>query len=639
MRIDPTRESVLQDDAALLELAEMVPAILWRADAQTFQFTYVSPHAETLLGYPAQQWLEDPAFWPNHIYPPDRDSAIRYCREATGAGRDHELTYRMVAADGRLVWLRDVVRVRMVAGQPVEVFGVMFDETAQKEAEHALLERQEELQLALDGAQMGIWNWDLVSNTLHWSREVKVIFGLDPETFQETYRTYLECMHPEDKERVAALIKDALRESDTYHVEHRIMWPDGSVHWIEGKGKVYRNTEGTAVRMTGTVVEITDRKQREQERKAESAFRKAIIQRAAEGICVCHATDTFPFVHFTVWNEQMTRITGYTIGEINRDGWYQTLYPDEDVRTRAIERMSRMREGDDILGEEWTIRHADGTSRVLSISTSVLPSAGIEQVLAVIHDITQHKVNEEVLRAAKEEAEKMNQLKSAFLANMSHEIRTPLTSIIGFAGLLQEEHLGEPADDFAHLIGRSGRRLLETLNAVLDLSQLEAGAMPLYPQMTNVATQVTSALEMVQPLLHEGEITLHIEADAEACEAILDPNAVQRIVLNLVNNAIKFTDAGGQIFVRIQPTDTCVQLEVEDTGVGIAAEFVPHVFDAFKQESSGVQRAYQGSGLGLAITKQLVDLMEGTITVESTKNVGTHFTIRVPRWQPEAEDV
>jgi PAS domain S-box-containing protein len=147
--------------------------------------------------------------------------------------------------------------------------------------------------------------------------------------------------------------------------------------------------------------DITKYKRAEVALAEQHSFRAAIIERAAEGLCVCHAIDEFPYVAFTVWNGRMTEITGYTMEEINARGWYQSMYPDPDVQAQAIERMSRMREGEDLLAEEWEITRADGVQRVVTISTSVLATAdGAAHVLALIYDMTERKRAEEALRAS-----------------------------------------------------------------------------------------------------------------------------------------------------------------------------------------------------------------------------------------------
>ncbi|WP_240328435.1 PAS domain-containing sensor histidine kinase [Salinibacter ruber] len=243
---------------------------------------------------------------------------------------------------------------------------------------------------------------------------------------------------------------------------------------------------------------------------------------------------------------------------------------------------------------------------------------------------------EERLVQAREEAEEAAQLKSAMLANMSHEVRTPLMSMIGSADLLREDLEeagleGEPAD-MAEQIFRSGQRLRETLDSVLELSRLESGAYTLDDDSAYLDVVVREVAQELNLRAHEKGVRLEVGGPGASVEAGLDETAVRRIVRNLVENAIKFTPEGGKVQVRVEPEDEeTVVLAVEDTGVGIAEEAREDIFDAFKQESEGLDREYEGSGLGLSIVDRLTTMLGGTIEVESEKGVGTRFAVRLPR--------
>lgn len=246
------------------------------------------------------------------------------------------------------------------------------------------------------------------------------------------------------------------------------------------------------------------------------------------------------------------------------------------------------------------------------------------------------------LTVAKEKAEEASQLKSAMLANMSHEVRTPLTSITGFAELMAEETSGQ-AQRFASLIHDNSQRLLETLGSVLRLSKLEAGKQTLQLQEMDLIEEAESLAVEQSERANGAGVNLRLELDCETCRCVLDPGAVQRILRNLVGNAIKFTDSGGEVVLRVARVDevrkdvgeeatfTYARLEVEDTGEGMSQSFQEDMFKAFRQESQTPRSGHEGSGLGLSITRQLVDLLHGDIEVESEKGVGTRFTIHLPR--------
>jgi len=283
-------------------------------------------------------------------------------------------------------------------------------------------------------------------------------------------------------------------------------------------------------------------------------------------------------------------------------------------------------------------RIAGGEERDFRVRAALQPGStdAESEAYAIYTDITDHKAYERKLRHAKERAEEAARLKSAMLANMSHEVRTPLTAIIGFAEILRNA-LDDENARFAETIRRSSHRLMETLDSVLELSKLDAGAYSLRRTEFNVSDNVRETVEMMTPMAEKAGVSLDVETPDADVRGRLDPGAVNRIVTNLISNAVKFTPEEGAVSVNVtfcgegaRASVPAVHITVEDTGVGIDPLFLPHLFDAFRQESDGVGRTHEGAGLGLAITKRLADMMGGTIDVESEKGVGTRFTVVLP---------
>ncbi len=263
---------------------------------------------------------------------------------------------------------------------------------------------------------------------------------------------------------------------------------------------------------------------------------------------------------------------------------------------------------------------------------------GATEAYAIYTDISDHKAYERKLRRAKERAEDAARLKSAMLANMSHEVRTPLTAIIGFSEILANELNTETAR-FAENIRRSSHRLMNTLDSVLELSKLDAGAYLLRRTEVDLTDRVRETVEMMQPMAETEGVSLSLESAPEQPPVgSLDASAVDRIVTNLISNALKFTPEGGDVRARVGRDETddasAATIEIEDNGVGIKSEFLPNLFDAFRQESDGISRTHEGAGLGLAITRRLTELLGGTISVDTEKGEGTCFTVRLPLQAP-----
>jgi signal transduction histidine kinase len=251
--------------------------------------------------------------------------------------------------------------------------------------------------------------------------------------------------------------------------------------------------------------------------------------------------------------------------------------------------------------------------------------------IGTITDITERKKVEE-LQAAVYKAESADRLKSAFLATMSHELRTPLNSIIGFTGILLQKLVGplsEEQEKQLNMVQDSARHLLALINDVLDISKIEAGQVTLYTDKFDLADAIRISMEKVFPLAEKKGLLLSSVMVPERIEMVSDRRRIEQVLINLLNNAVKFTEKG-KVHLQCQIIDKNVMISVSDTGIGIKAENIPTLFQPFKQVDSGISRQYEGTGLGLSICKKLVELLEGEIWVESEPGKGSTFIFTLP---------
>ena len=422
--------------------------------------------------------------------------------------------------------------------------------------------------------------------------------------------------------------------SSSLPTEYVIQWQDQAPSTVEVRSvPITYNSEPAAQTI---VRDITRRREVEQTLRAERDLLERIFNTSAAAITVTNASGTI--VEANERAEDVLGLSRCTLkGRVyNAPTWQIKSVSGEPFPENRLPFRQVKEEDQPIYDIQHALHWPDGTRKVVSINGAPLyDEDGVFAggVFTVI-DITDRVQAEHELRTAKQEAEAAARLKTAMLANMSHEVRTPLTSIMGFAEILTEEITGQPRR-FADLITKSADRLLTTLDSVLRLAKLEAGTEVLTPKTLELRELVENIVQEKQQQAAEKNIALQLTCYAPAVHAHGGHGAMQRVVYNLLSNAIKFTASGGAVSLHLAQGPKAVLLEVMDTGIGMTQDFQARMFKAFTQESEGLAREHEGSGLGLAIVHELVDLMQGSIEVESTRGQGTRIAVFLPRASQE----
>jgi two-component system, cell cycle sensor histidine kinase and response regulator CckA len=499
-------------------------------------------------------------------------------------------------------------------------------------------------QQLLDAFEGIVYVYDLArGQNLFTNRRWGEAFGYSAEETQTAGGAFLaSVLHPDDlalmlahQEALASQADDASRT-----LEYRVRRKNGSYAWLQSNDRPFaRAADGRVTQILGFAHDITRQKAAEREReesegrfRREAALRSAIIDNAVEGICVCEDCATPPGILFTVWNRRMTEISGYTLDEINRLGWYQTVYRDPETSARAADRMARMRRGENLQAEEWTITRKDGARRTLLISTNVmLDESGAPKVLGVMHDVTERVRLERDLRDA-QRMEAIGRLAGA----VAHDFNNTLATIVGGASLLGEVE-GLTGEDRTTLddIATAALRGAELTRQLLTFSRRQRMEM----KVLDLSALVASTLRIVARLLGE---SIRIETQlAPGCCVRGDQGMLDQVVMNLALNARDAMPRGGTLRISLQPCAASegtvggetlpegeqVLLVVQDSGVGIDPADMHHLFEPFfttKPEG-------KGTGMGLATVYGIVRQHEGRITVESTPGAGTTFRITLPR--------
>ena len=544
--------------------------------------------------------------------------------------------------DGPPTWhLTTKMPLRDPEGNIIGTFGVSRDITQRKQIESQLHEISERFAIAAESAGIGVWEHDVVGNSLTWDDGMYRLYGVLRGGGTEAHALWAGGLHPQDRERCEAEFAAALRGANEFNSEFRIIRPDGETRYLKAASRTLRALDGSALTITGANFDVTERRRAELELLRTSSLLRTVLDSASEVSII--AVD--PSLTIKVFNAGAERQLGYAAEEMIDHATLSLIHDPDELRVSGEElsaQLGHVVEGLAVLVEpsmlqrprEWTHVRKDGGRVTVSLVVTAMRTAAGELLgyVGVAHDVTRQKHYEASLRRAMGKAEQASGAKSLFLANMSHEIRTPMNAVIGLSYLLGQTSLNEEQSAFLAKIKLASKSLLAVITDVLDLSKIEAGELIVECAAFSLGELLNEVSEVMAVPANAKGISFKVDASGDLPLALQgDATRLKQILTNLLSNAIKFTDHGG-VELRVRriattPTGVTLRFIVQDSGIGIEPEAQARLFAPFAQADASITRRYGGTGLGLSIVKRLTEHLGGQVDLRSKPGVGSEFSV------------
>ena len=607
------------------DLIEQLPLVTYIDEpTETAPNIYTSPQVEALVGTPPAEWVEDPDFFPKLLHPDDRERVITdHGRALTSGASSWSFEYRLLARDGRTVWIRDdAVVVRDERGEPLYTQGFMLDITDRKRAEEALRRSEEEVrrqkqyyETLLELSPAAVVTMDLEERVTSWNPAAERLFGYTRDEAVGRLIDELVLRREDLVEQGQAVTRKAAEQGAAHLIAPR-MRKDGTLVEVE----VLMAPLVVGADQVGWIVIYHDISELQRQKQ----FFESLLDISPVATVIIDLEDKI-----SSWNPAAERLFGYSKAEAIGGNIDELIAGAEDLHAEAV--------GYGEAAHRGPVRAITRRSRkdgtlvdVVLLATPVIVEDEPIGHLAVYHDISE-------LQRAREEAEAATQAKSVFLATMSHEIRTPMNAVIGMTELLLDTALDREQRGYVEVIHTSGDALLRVIDDVLDFSKIESGKLELERRPLELRECVESALELVAAQASKKDLELGCLIDSDVPPEIAgDAARLRQVLINLVSNAVKFTDEG-EVVVAVRregsaPGGHRLHVAVRDTGIGIPEERMGQLFQSFSQVDASTSRRFGGTGLGLAISKRLSELMGGTMWAESAPGQGStfHFTFVAP---------
>ncbi|MEC5406356.1 PAS domain S-box protein [Paraburkholderia sp. MPAMCS5] len=494
---------------------------------------------------------------------------------------------------------------------------------AHQRAQKELQESRDVLSLAMRGARMGAWSHEPNTGTFWWSRELETLAGYAEGRFANTSRGFFELIHPGDLAALNEAVDRAVQSRDDYVVEFRFLHASGDWCWMEGRGRATYDEAGQPLMIYGLGIDITERKQ------AQTVLLRqaAIFEHLSDAIVITDLRG-----NITDFNVGGERMLGYRMREILGKPVSIFHPPHEALRIRR-EVLAGLGAYGTWRGELPFVRR-DGSRGVCE--TVVKPLANsrgdIYGAVSINRDITERRRAEEQLTRLNLELSNADRRKDEFLATLAHELRNPLAPMRNVLEILRAKQFADPQLNWSRdVFSRQLQHMTHLVDDLLEVSRITQGKLELRKQRLELARAMQSATEAARAIVQASEHHLSVTLPAKPLFLDADPTRLSQMILNLLNNAAKYTPRGGSISLAAEREGNEAVIVVRDSGIGIPREHLNSVFEMFSQLAPAIDRSQGGLGIGLALVRGLAELHGGTVAAFSGgPGAGSEFVIRLP---------
>jgi PAS domain S-box-containing protein len=607
----------------LSAIYENVPGILFYIKIEPegeFRFASVSRDFLVATGLTREQILG--SFVRDVIPPPSRDMVLNHYREAILSGQTVRWEEESVYPAGRRYGEVSVTPLYNASGVATHLIGIVHDVTERKRLENSLRESEERLRLAMSGGTIGVWDWDLSSGQLTVSPEVGRIYGVNLTNLR-SYEDFVAHIHPDDLATVEFERDTAIRNHRKFDSKFRILLPSGEIRWIAARGQAYYDENGRVVRVVGNNIDITERVQtKEALREREQRLRLALDASGAGSWMRDAITGRVD------WDDRFRKLYGFTSEEpASFEAWQSRVHQED--RRQQVELADQILHTTthDTFDTTFRIVRPDGTvSWIQSLGQAHRDGEGqLLRLTGIELDITDRKRAEDALRES-------DRRKNEFLAMLAHELRNPLASLSMGLQLARRKSLTEPGlKGNLDMMNRQLTQLVRLVDDLLDVARISTGKMKLKLLPLTLHHVLANSMEATRAVIESRnhEVLVQIQPGQHLVRG--DSARLTQVIANLIENAAKYTEKGGQIRLSLSREDGVEVVRVEDNGIGIPDGERTRVFDLFSQVVIHQGKSAEGLGIGLAIVRTLVELHGGTIDAASPGvGLGSTFTVRLP---------